>query len=217
MILNNFNDCGCFYELKENVEKCGKLPLTASNFGASIEGHHPFKSPQQLSDELNGIVKIEISEEQMKIIRKGIDEEPLAVKWYETYFDVKVTPSRLTIPKWDTRIGCIADGNVGDDGILEIKCVKKLYPELIEYTNRKETGETFDEFYHDHIKPWHYDQIQGELFITRKKWCHYIVFCSDENSVFEEKIYPNEKYWKDILYPGIDSFIKQHRSSVKCI
>ena len=215
MNINNFDDRGNYYELKENIKKYTKLPLTASNFASSIEGHNPFKNPQQLADELNGVVKINIPEDQLALIRKGIKEEPIAIKWYEEAFNKKVEPSRLTIPKWDVRIGCITDGKIDEDGILEVKCVKKMYPELISYLDKKESGEVFDKFYHDHIKTWHYDQIQGGLAITGRQWCQYIVFCSDEDAIFEEKVYFNEKYWNEVLYPGIDDFIKKHRSDVK--
>jgi len=58
--------------------------------------------------------------------------------------------------------GCSPDGLVGDDGLIEIKCVQPATAlDLLE--SKKVPGD-------------HYNQIQWQLAVTGRDWCDYVVY-----------------------------------------
>lgn len=62
---------------------------------------------------------------------------------------------------------CSPDGLVGDDGIIEIKCLVAKY--FTQYTE----GKHKDDFY---IIPQYKTQVQFNLFVTQRKWCDFIYY-----------------------------------------
>lgn len=62
---------------------------------------------------------------------------------------------------------CSPDGLVGDDGIIEIKCLVAKF--ITQYTE----GKYADNFY---IEPKYKTQIQFNLLVTQRKWCDFIYY-----------------------------------------
>jgi putative phage-type endonuclease len=96
----------------------------------------------------------------------GIDTEPEARREYETITDVSVTQVGFVIPdeehKYHSWIGISPDGILPDDGILEIKC--PLARTHFEYIERG-------------VLPAEYRyQVQGQLFVTGFKYCHFMSY-----------------------------------------
>lgn len=96
----------------------------------------------------------------------GIDTEPEARREYETITDVTVTQAGFVIPdeehKYHNWIGISPDGLLPDDGILEIKC--PLASTHFEYIERG-------------VLPSEYRyQVQGQLFVTGFKYCHFMSY-----------------------------------------
>lgn len=96
----------------------------------------------------------------------GIDTEPEARREYETITDVSVTQAGFVIPdeehKYHSWIGISPDGILPDDGILEIKC--PLARTHFEYIERG-------------VLPAEYRyQVQGQLFVTGFKYCHFMSY-----------------------------------------
>ncbi|KAM3914026.1 uncharacterized protein RB166_019203 [Leptodactylus fuscus] len=94
---------------------------------------------------------------------------------------------------------CICCGK----GIVEIKC-----PFTYKMSTIEEALED-PKFYlekNKKLKPNHqyYTQVQGQLFLTRAKFCFFVVFIHDE--VTYSKIYPDTKFWEEALKPKLDSF-----------
>lgn len=56
--------------------------------------------------------------------------------------------------------GCSPDGLVGDDGLLEIKCLPKKHISMLLYWNK-----------HAKCPPDFIQQVQGQMFITERNWC----------------------------------------------
>ena len=53
-------------------------------------------------------------------------------------------------------------------------------------------------------------QIQGQLGITGLKWCDFCVYLSESNEMSVERIYFNEDFWTNNLFPKLsDFFLKQ--------
>jgi len=96
----------------------------------------------------------------------GIDTEPEARREYETITDAPVTQAGFIIPdeehKYHGWIGISPDGLLPDDGILEIKC--PLARTHFEYIERG-------------VLPSEYRyQVQGQLFVTGFKYCHFMSY-----------------------------------------
>lgn len=96
----------------------------------------------------------------------GIETEPEARREYETIADAIVTQAGFVIPdeehKYHNWIGISPDGLLPYDGILEIKCpLARTHFEYIE------KGTLPAEYRY---------QVQGQLFVTGFKYCHFMSY-----------------------------------------
>lgn len=69
--------------------------------------------------------------------------------------------------EFDGWVVCSPDGLVGDDGIIEIKCLVAKY--MTQYTE----GKHENDFY---IKPEYRTQVQFNLFVTGRQWCDFVYY-----------------------------------------
>lgn len=90
---------------------------------------------------------------------KALEQE--AADWYEFRYDVDVAKSGFITDDART-MGCSLDRTVGDDGVVEIKCLagKTMVKLLLKGDVERE----------------HYPQIQGQLLISGRKWCDQVLF-----------------------------------------
>jgi hypothetical protein len=138
----------------------------------------------------------------------GVVTEPVAREWYSRTRNVQVDEVGLAVPKWEPRIGASIDGDVrGSDGIIEVKSPKTMYKPLVAHYTRLQTGWVPPPFYHSHIWDSHYDQMQGGMRVTNKKWCDYIVYATESGRSYVEKVLFNPGYWNDNLWPAIENFL----------
>ncbi len=89
----------------------------------------------------------------------GTNNEELAVKAYEIKTGNTVVPAGFLA--WDSWLGASPDGYIGDDGLIEIKCP---------FGKRKDED---PEFASIEDQPHYYAQIQIQMFVTGRKWCHF--------------------------------------------
>lgn len=183
--------------------------LTASRVGYALGINLKFNTPENVALEILELREHPIPEENKILMSEGITQEPIARKWYTDTYKVKVELVGLAIPKFDIRIGASSDGLVGSDGMIEIKCIRKMYYPILNYLKTLETGYAFPDGYHEHIWETHYMQIQTNLVILGRKWCDYIVMCQNEDCVFVQRIHVDMNYWNNILYPGIKKFLSE--------
>lgn len=184
-----------------------KRRLTASNFGAAI-GKSKFSSPMDVAMEIAGLKKKEFDEKSKFVMQHGVKTEPIARDWYCNSRGVRVEEVGLAVPKWEPRIGASLDGDViGTDGVIEIKSPLQMYAPLDSHTKKIESGWIQPVFYHDHIWETHYCQMQGGMKITGKNWCDYIVYSTESNRAYVERIPFNQEYWDTTLCPGIKNFL----------
>jgi putative phage-type endonuclease len=93
-------------------------------------------------------------------MRWGIANEPYAIELYGTYTQTLVEPGGFHTHEDIDRFGVSPDGLVGDDGMLQVKCLKTAnHLDLIL------TGEVPREYF---------VQIQAELACTGRKWCDFV-------------------------------------------
>lgn len=153
------------------------------------------------------------STEPNYIMQLGNFYESYARQWYSDTYKYVVKEVGLAIPTWDTRIGASSDGIVYDPndltkpiGIIEIKSPAYIYDKLDanyrRYTSGKQSNTT------NHIKPEHYDQMQGNMAILQLPFCDYITFSYEDKKVYIERIPYDKQYWEQTLYSDICSFLK---------
>lgn len=91
---------------------------------------------------------------------RGHELEPDAVQSYEFLKDAEAVKAGF-ITNDNRTMGCSVDRLIGDDGILEIKCLKA--------TTHIETILYFDK--HKKAPPKYFQQKQGQMMIAKRKWC----------------------------------------------
>lgn len=182
-----------------------KDKLTASNFGYAVRDSK-FKTVYELALDISGIKKTEFSESSIIAMNHGTVFEPIAREWYEKQYGVKVEELGLAVPKWNSRIGGSVDGDVlNTDGIIEIKCPKIMYGPLL--NKIKKSQENTNSLVPSHIWYSHYCQMQGCMAILGKKWCDYIVYATESQNIYVERIQFNQYFWDNELYPAINNFL----------
>lgn len=97
-------------------------------------------------------------------MRRGSELEPEARMAYETHTGLLASEQGLLLSD-DRVFGYSADGLVGDDGLIEIKCPSNC--QKIGDIWRNPEGATAE----------YIDQIMGGMLITGRKWCDFIMYC----------------------------------------
>ena len=136
-------------------------------------------------------------------MRRGQELEPEARDAYERRSGNLVELASFVTTDCKT-FGCSADGLIGDDGGLEIKCL--VSPEAIR------------EAILDHdISPW-YDQVQGGMWITGRDWWDFVIYCPALAGVNRElTIWKCERdhAYIDALEADLNEFVELVNSYIK--
>jgi putative phage-type endonuclease len=213
-MLKNFVDRGKYFlslakqGSQEWLDERQKI-ITASNFASASKLCEKYATQDDIIRMKNGEKQV-FSEFSKKLMAYGSLHEDDARKIYQTQSGVKVEEIGLAIPKFNLNLGASVDGLVGDNGMIEIKCPQKIYNELLIHNYRLKHGKIFDKFYHEHISLTHYCQMQGCMAILDREWCDYVVYHeSDIPKILISRIFFNEKFWKEDLYPGLLDCIKK--------
>jgi putative phage-type endonuclease len=178
---------------------------SGSTIGACL-GQSRFTTSDLQAEYLCGTKTKEFTEQQQKNMNYGTEMEPIARRWYENSRNVVVEESGMIVPKWNLYLGVSVDGLVKDtNGIIEIKCVKKMYYKLKQRLANKQKNTNN----YDHIFASHYLQMQLGMAVWNRTWCDYIVYCPNEKSVYVETIPFDSDRWKNEWYPQICNFIDQ--------
>lgn len=102
--------------------------------------------------------------------------EQKAIKQFEEKFRIKTQKCGLFVPFDRPYLGASPDAKVGDDGIVEVKCP---------YAGRNMPILPGPKFRHLQLdsknqicfkkSSLYYDQIQGQLFLSNRKFCFFVV------------------------------------------
>ena len=119
-----------------------------------------------------------------------------------------VQPCGLFIDPDHPYLAASPDGLVGDDELIEAKCpykgrTKRIKPgRMFPYLERKNG--------HLSLKRSHkyFDQVQGQLFICKRRLCHFVVYTKVSCKVI--RILYDEEYCKESLFPKLKSFYDKH-------
>lgn len=103
-----------------------------------------------------------------KWTERGKEFEAKAFKLYEFANDVTIDPIGFITDDAKT-MGCSPDGLVGDDGMVEFKCLKaeNHIKAILHYADTKT------------CLPEFLDQTQGQIMIGERKWCDLVHFHPD--------------------------------------
>lgn len=126
--------------------------------------------------------------------------ESKAISSFETYTGLKVKRCGLFVCVQKPYLGVSPDGLVSDDSVIEVKCP---------YTGRHEQitpGKHFSflEFSADgeivlkHNSKYYF-QIQGQLYISKRKYCYFVVFTFKD--LFVQKFELDQQYCEGSLLP----------------
>ena len=185
--------------------------LTASKFDSATSDNPKFDTPDDVAGYILGHKKPTFTEDAIKRMKFGTDNEPRVRDWYCKTYKLKVIETGLAVPKWNLYLGASSDGDVYDEnnnciGVIEIKCPQKMYQPLLQAQGQVHN----DVFEHKHIWSSHYAQMQGNMAVKQVSWCDYIVADLYADIVIVERVHFNPEYWFKDLYPKLVKFINKY-------
>lgn len=116
---------------------------------------------KKISESITG--ELASSDYKSPEMEHGNEYEPLARKAYENIKFTKTT--RVGYVQYMSHLGYSPDDFVGEDGLVEYKCLSG--PEFVRYSLWGK------------IDKKHMAQMQWGLWMTKRKWCDYVVYHPD--------------------------------------
>lgn len=167
--------------------------LTASNFGAVLKAK---RATPSLIKRLLG--EYDIS--KVRAVAWGVDNESLAIQSFRQLTGIQPVETGLWLDEGGI-LGASPDGLIGDDGVLEVKCPYTFRNEIIaeaaqnsSFCLGRSDGQLF--LKQDHVY-WH--QVQGQMFLTNRIVCHFVVWTTKETAVLKIQRDENWKANIDIM------------------
>lgn len=175
-----------------------KFRITASNFGLIVKRRESSKWSKLVDTFLYENKNFETS-----ATRYGKNNEQKAIKAYEEKTGEEVTECGLFVDLKYGFLGASPDGVTKSGGIIEVKCPKTAKNMTIKEAIQSVKGFCLDA--NGHLKRNHnyFMQIQGQLHITGKPFCDFIVWTTKDISI--ERIYPTD-IWNDRMLPKLVFF-----------
>jgi len=143
------------------------------------------------AERLTGLTEQGYSNKAMEF---GVETEAEAKEYYSqsTGIDVELV-GFVEVNDW---VGCSPDGLIGDDGLIEVKC--PLGSTHIDYIIKNK------------LPAGYVPQVQGQLWVTDRKWCDFVSYVPSMTSkpahiirVKREEDYIDELIWK------VDKFVEE--------
>lgn len=125
-------------------------------------------------------------------MRRGIEMEPEARSFYASQTGTAVAQVGLVYRDETRLIAASPDGLVGEDGLLEIKCPKPTTHEAYLRTGK--------------IPPAYIPQVQGQLWVTNRKWCDFFSYHPDFTHQLLVRVQRDERYIKK-LCRAVEDFV----------
>ncbi|XP_044762047.1 uncharacterized protein LOC123319241 [Coccinella septempunctata] len=171
--------------------------LTSSNFGSVVK--------RKSTTPCHNFVKVLLYKKQLNTagVLYGRMNESKAVSLYEHSKNIKVTRCGLFIDPEYPFLGASPDGLVGDDGLIEVKCLQSIKGKLRDY--KKPHCFTIED---DRIRLKknhnYFYQVQGQLNICKKKFCDFVLYTDEDFHI--ERIECDEALWRNIMLPKLEQF-----------
>lgn len=138
----------------------------------------------------------------------GILNEPVALELYREKRGVTVQPCGMFIDLIHGFLAASPDGLIGTDGIAEVKC-----PESMRKETAKKAAAKYNDRKHEGTDPklsrthFFYYQIQGQLHITGRKFCDFIVYTEQDIDV--QRIERDDEFWQTEMEPFLTRFYRE--------
>lgn len=169
--------------------------VNGSDTGA-LAGKSIFKTPEEKGKIIAGIETESFKPENLEAIDHGHRFEPVCRRWYEKTYRCKILERGSCVSKQDPLIASSVDGEIiSQDGLIEIKCPKKMYAPIIKYMEMKKQGWNPGPHFYDHIWETHLAQMMQAMFVLKKSFCDYIVYSTDDSQVFVQRVHFDPVYW----------------------
>ena len=143
-------------------------------------------------------------------VLRGVKFEKAAVQAFEENTGCKVEPCGLFVNVQYPFLAASPDGVIGADSLIEIKCPYKAYNKEIDanalfpYLSRNPvTGKPCLKH-----NSKYYFQIQGQLGVTGRKLCFFVVYTVHD--MFVEEIAFDSTYWEVCMVPRLQLFYERH-------
>lgn len=185
--------------------------LTASNFGCVCSA----RSPASFSNIVKSILYTQLS--GLKEIEHGNTNEHKAIQALELLEGVSVGKCGLFIDEENCCLGATPDGLIGKNAIVEVKCPHSIFRQNIEdgilagkctmwkRERKKKNGDKPKILGINTTHKWYY-QVQGQLHITKKDLCYFVIWAGDDIPIRLEKIYRDDKFWAEKMERRLLSF-----------
>lgn len=187
--------------------------LTASVFGKVCRA----KSQSSYANIVNNYLYKQLT--GIKAIEHGRINESKAVAKFEEISGLVVQNCGLFIDDILSIVGATPDGVVDNDAIVEVKCPYSAFKMSVEDAIRQRKI-TFWQVERKNKKSnqlpkilglnkkhhWYY-QVQGQLHITKRKKCFFVVWCGDGHDQMRvEEIERDDNFWKNEMEPKLLKF-----------
>ena len=140
----------------------------------------------------------------------GRENEMRAIKDTERKKGISIQRCGLFIDEDLPFLGATPDGLIGEDGVLEVKCpasAKELTPEEAILKGKVRfwsVNKEKDEIIGVNKNHDFYFQIQGQLHITQRKFCLFVLWTP--RGLLDEYIERDDKFWKEMMQPKLTAF-----------
>jgi len=196
------------YDIEQGAQqwhdiKCGKV--SASNFSKVYSTRGPTKGSARdtyfwrlVYERVSGLPSDTYVNDAML---RGIELEQEAREHYEMVTGNKV--QQVGFIELDDYIGCSPDGLVKEDGLLEVKCPN---------------GSTHCRYIKAGKLPAEYKaQVQGQLWVTSRKWCDFISYCPAHKYIpmFKIRVERDNNYIGK-LSEAVRAFAREIEEEVNC-
>ena len=143
-----------------------------------------------------------------RAVLHGQQYEATARKMFEMMYDVKVSAAGLFVSVDRPWLGASPDGVIDSDRIIEIKCPYRGRKAMIEPSPMFPflVREGPEIKLKQHSK--YFCQIQGQLYVTGRRICKFVVYTLVD--VLVQEIELDVNYCKESLLPKLDLFYERY-------
>lgn len=189
--------------------------LTSSNFGRVCNA----KSPQSYAGIVKSILYEDVPLTKKQVIHSDTYDSH-ALSKLEDKYNIKIEKCGLFVDKDHCMLGASPAGLVvNEDAIVEVKCPISTHNINIEssildgkitFFKKERMKKNVPDFVPKVIgintrHHWYY-QIQGQLHVTQKKLCYFVLWAADDLPIRVEKIDRDDKFWSDKMEPKLLKF-----------
>ncbi len=179
-----------------------KFRLTASRFGEICKATAA-KDVPSLCASLTTTSNI-----QTRAILHGKTYEKTAIAEFEKKTNESVLPCGFFVDPSFPFLGASPDGKVGEEALVEVKCPFSAREKKIEVCPEIPYLEEADGDLRLKKNHNYYYQVQGQLAITKRKFCYFVVYTFQD--LFVEKIEYDSDFFQTELVPKLTEFFKMH-------